>query len=602
MKILHLLSQIEMTGSEAYAQTLASAQARSGHDLFVISDNFHLSFPGHLVKLSIATRSFFQRMKNIFKLRRFIIENKIEVIHCHSRAACRHAYWARLGLETCIVTTLHGYQHSSFSKKLFNIYGDTVIAVCENIKQQLIENFTIDPHSLITLRNPIIQKETINNSEKKTLSLIGRASGPKGQRLISLFREQLEFWLTENPEISVLLALTGLSEQEKNNLKKSIPTQLISRVQIVSEFINLQDVFKQSFCVVASGRIAIEAYFAGCEVACLGESSFVGRLEEKNIKQILASNFGDIGKPLPVSNEQISEVILLALKNPLSTSTRQALTARLSAEFSLEAIHEKIIEIYRGTRLYRKCSWIPILMYHKVTDQEIQSRHKIYVTKKRFKQHLQYLKWRNFQTITFSDLSDFWFERKSISEFPKSPLILTFDDGYQDNLTNALPLLRQYQMKAQLFLLSDHKILANTWDEPEDGVTAKLMSEEERQMLPLNIYEIGSHGQTHRELPKLNNSEILRELAESKQQLENEFKQNISCFAYPYGRLDHRLPSLAQKAGYDFAVNTDNGPVRWIDNRHSLFRVNVFPQDSLFAIWKKTSRWYRRSYFHKRGQ
>ncbi|MFN7728376.1 MAG: polysaccharide deacetylase family protein [Bdellovibrio sp.] len=602
MRILHLLSQTEMTGSEAYAQTLAQAQQAAGHQIFVISDHLHLPFPALYLPLSISTASFFKRMQNIFELRQFLIENKIDVVHCHSRAACRHAAWARHRLSIAMVTTLHGFQHASFSKRLFNIYGDTVFAVCEKIQEQLTGAFKMDPAQVRVLRNPMDFYWGESQHQQKTIALIGRASGPKGARLKELFRDQVSSWLGIHPEAKVTLALSGLTASEKAELQKLVPSAQQDRVTITGDFLDLKTVFQTSFCVVASGRIAIEAFAFGCEVIALGEASLEGRLSSETLPFGLASNFGDVGPEKILDPSAVTHLIRNVIRSPLTKTEREKVKVVLEQEFSKPKICAAVEESYRSARLLRVARALPILMYHKVPDQEIPSRHKIYVSRDNFEKHLLFFQSQGFTTLTFDDLRDFWFEKRPLKDFPAKPLVLTFDDGYLDNLTNAAPLLEKYGMKATLFLLADHSIIQNTWDETEAGVDARLIDLEQKKALPAQVYGIGSHGLEHVDLRKISNDDVLKQMRVSKQKLEQDLGRSVVAFAYPFGHVDSRLPRLAQQAGYDFAVNTDRGALRWVDDRHSLFRINIFPHESWFSLWRKTSSWYRRSYFKKRGQ
>ncbi len=602
MRILHLLSQTELTGSEAYAQTLTKDQTQRGHEIFVVSDNLHLEFPGTYKKLPIATSSFFRRLINIWQLRRYLVENKIEVVHCHSRAACRHLAWARTGLRVAMVTTLHGFQHRSFSKRLFNIYGDTVLAVCERIQEQLTGEFRVNPVSVQVLRNPIKLHWKNADPQRKTVALLGRASGPKGRRLMELFRSEIPAWLEINKELQVFAGLSGLGASDRTALLKSIAPAHHGRVQISGEHLDLNSVFDRSFAVVASGRIAIEAFARGCEVLALGESSFEGRLSEENLASCLGNNFGDVGPERVLDPASVTHHLRNILRSPMTVHSREKLQKAFEKEFSHEAICNRIEEIYRGARLLRVSPGLPILMYHKVPDQDVPSKHKIFVSRDNFEKHLMFFQSMGFQTLTFDDLKDFWFEKRPLEDFPARPLMLTFDDGYRDNLRNALPLLEQYKMKATLFVLADHTIIENTWDEKEPGVPADLITLDEKKQLPRTICGIGSHGLEHLHLPKLTDSEVLHQMTESKRRLEADLDRPACAFAYPFGDVDARLPKLAHQSGYDFAVNTDRGALRWTDDRHSMFRVNIFPHESWFSLWRKTSSWYRRSYFRKRGQ
>lgn len=591
MRILHALSQTELTGSEVYAWELAHHQARAGHEIFVVSDRTHKDFPGTSWLLPLSTGSFWRRMGNIFRLRRFLLQQKIDVVHCHSRGACRHLHWALRGLPIPMVTTIHGRQHASLSKRLFDIYGDIVIAVCERIGEQLTNEFKMDPHKVLILRNPVARPQVSPaETEGPVVSLLGRASGPKGERLIRLVREEGEKWRTETPGIKIRLYLGGLDDVTAGKLRRELPAEVHGTVP------DLKPVLQSSSAVIASGRIAIEALLLGRPVLAFGESKFVGAVTEATWKENLATNFGDVGPQEPTDFGKVSEDLRKVLKNP------EIFPIEVVEEtFSPKMIQERIEDLYKGVRLYKKASWIPILMYHKVLTNPIPTQHRTFVLVKRFARHLRFFRWRGLTPLTFKELADFWHGRRPLSEFPRRPLLLTFDDGYKNNETLALPLLKQYRMKASLFALADPQVSFNEWDEREGEPREDLLSAGDLQRLPAEVIEVGSHGFRHEKLTEKTTEEVRSELRNSKETLTRHLGRDVCVFAYPYGAIDERLPELAKEAGYEFAVNTDRGPVLWFLNRWSLFRVNIFPEDNEWTLWKKTSPWYRRYYWKKRG-
>ena len=200
----------------------------------------------------------------------------------------------------------------------------------------------------------------------------------------------------------------------------------------------------------------------------------------------------------------------------------------------------------------------------------------------------------------FSELYQYWVGEKDFETFPKRPLILTFDDGYVDNLTNASPLLKKYGCKANLFLLSNTAITHNNWDDPEGGGPAALMNSQQRRSLLEFPWEIGSHGRDHLRLTEVSQDVALDQMLSSKKSLEIEFQKPVFAFAYPFGSTNEKLPELARRADYHFALNTDTGGMHIADDPQSLFRVNVFPEDSWLQLLKKTSSWYRRYFYWKR--
>lgn len=594
MRILHALSQTELTGSEAYAFDLASHQTREGHATLTLSDRFHLNFPGEKLSLELSTDSFWTRMANIRRIRRLLIEKKIDVIHAHSRGACRHVYWAARGLRIPILTTIHGYQHSSLSKRLFHIYGDYILAVCEKIRDQMIRDLRTKPYAIEVLRNPVAPRGVLPAHLPAAIPgrilLAGRSSGPKGRRLRAIFRELARGPLPAGT--TVHLVLSGLESKERERLKEEWPEALVE-----GHLPSLQTAIAQSTIVLASGRIALEALAQGRRVFALGEASQPGFLTSQSEAEILASNFGDVGPEDDLDLPTIVRDLCAELERPSPQNAENIL-----AHFASEKILNRVIDLYRGLRLFKRTRSLPILMYHKVVDTAPETPHRTFVTTETFRKHIAFFKRGGYSTLHFRDLADFWWERRPLVEFPKRPLLLTFDDGYRNNLEKAAPLLAEAGLKAEIFLLADADIQRNHWDPDEGDESSAIMTLEEKKRLPRPTYAIGSHGLSHRAFPDLSEAEVLRELKVSKEKLESDFGQKVCSVAYPFGAIDGRLPELAREAGYDFAVNTDQGPVYWFTEPRSLFRVNIFPEDGVFSLWKKTSSWYREYYFRKRGR
>lgn len=597
MRILHALSQTELTGSEVYAFELAQHQSQQGHEIYAISDNFHKEFPGVRVSIPLSTKSFWKRMDNILALRRILKKEKIEIIHCHSRGACRHLYWASRGLGIPVITTVHGYQHNSFSKKTFDIFGDYVFAVCESIYNQQVQQFHRDKDSIEVLRNPVsIPKFRPTESHPPTILLAGRNSGPKGDNLKSLVRDFASSWLSLIPNLRIRLILSGIGSHELEQLKRIFPAQ----VEIQGSVTDLPREVSQSDIVVGAGRIAIEALLLGKTVVGLGESEAFGLITADNWREGLKHNFGDVGLDwVRAENlKRVSDQILACFKLKEFPSLPKDL---IEAEYNPLTINDRMIEVYRSERIRKKMGWLPILMYHKVIDDKRDGQHRIFIHKDNFRSHIEFLKKKNFQFLSFKDLDDFWMERRPLSELSRKSLIITFDDGYTNNLEHAIPVLKENRAKATIFLLADHSILSNSWDEGSEETPDSLMSLEEKKSLSPDVIEIGSHGLRHDRLPKKDDSEILSEMRVSKKILEHDLNRPVTAFAYAFGDIDSRLPRLAKEAGYAFAVNTDRGPVEWSRNPWSLFRVSMFPEDNVWSLWKKTSKWYRKYYYYKRG-
>ena len=614
MRILHVLSRTELTGAEVYAQTLIDEQVKDQHQVFVVSDRIHVPLACPWTSLPLSTNRFWTRFKNILRLRRYMLENKIEVLHCHSRGAVRHAFWARWRLPIAMVTTIHGRQHSSLSKKIWDIYGEILVAVCENIQSSLIQTFSILPSKIRVLRNPISPPETASlsmfpgRSGAPRLALVGRSSGPKGERFEKLIESCFQSWMEKIPHLEIFVIAPRPERFSAGALNqiKSLQNKYPQKIHVHGFIPGLAGELKNFDLVIASGRIAVEGLLQQTSVYALGEDCCPGLVTTSSWEHALESNFGDIGRTNREENLNLgvieSEVQHFFRHQETSESERENLRMLAEKEFSTRLIHQTILELYRGALFKRNIpQWIPVLMYHKIPDRELKTRHRIFVTKDRFRQHLQFFCKKNFSFLTFKDLLPFWQGEKDYRDFPKRPLMLTFDDGYLDNLTNLQPLLQEHSAKATLFLLANHDLTLNSWDASPGEPAATLMNLGQKRQLDLNVFEIGSHGFNHLHLTE-HKSKALDEMIQSKSTLEKDLGTEIISFAYPFGSTDLELALMCQRAGYRFAVNTDQGGLHLGDHPHFIFRVNVFPEDSNQSLWKKTSPWYRRYFYRKRSR
>lgn len=589
MNILHLLSQNQLTGAEVYAATLANHQLDKGHRVYQLSNDFFFPSRSTRLRLEVETKSRLVFFKNVLWLRNFIRKEKIQVLHSHSRAAAKLAYWALLFSKTAQVSTVHGVQHVSISKKLHNQYGEFIIAVCDHVKKHLVRDYRYSNRRIRVVANPInlenFQFTDLKPAPVKKIAIVGRTTGPKRERTEQILKElhPARFDVTLIGGCASDLTLDPIWNSK---LKESTVLGLNSRV------------YSEYDLVIGSGRVCMEALITGVPTIAFGEAIYVGRITVKNFHEALESNFGDIhpDSKTPVIDRRQFEIDL-----NFSGLEAAALSKMAQLEFGLESISEKIQQIYESAYFLKNySSWIPVLMYHKIPDTEIKSAHKIFVTKENFEQHLRFFKRRGFETLTFSDLKEFRSGRRSFAQFPRRPLILTFDDGYRDNLENAAPLLKKYNFRAQLFLLADKTIDRNQWDLGSSEPVHEIVSQNERLKWKDTPFEIGSHGFSHQKITDLDSAAVLNELVESKSALEKEFQQPVNVYAFTYGITTPAAAALAQRAGYDYAVNTDTGGILIEEEPFAVFRVSIFPGENRWTLLKKTSSWYRKYYHFKR--
>ncbi|HET9502228.1 MAG TPA: polysaccharide deacetylase family protein [Hymenobacter sp.] len=623
MRILHVLSANFFAGSVAYAVALAEAHRQQGHQVWLASDAATLPTAATVVQLPISQRKYKQRWRNIQALRRLIQENEIDVVHAHSRAASWVSYFAVRGRPVPLVSTVHGRQHLHASTSLFDVYGDKVIAICGNLAAHLREEVKMELGKIAVVPNGVgfdgvlsldnAQSDATQNSELKTqnspsgrMAFIGRFNGPKGERAAALFEHVFPPLLREFPALRVALIggeLDHLPATGKTALA-ALQVEFGARVEIVGFTSDVPGWLLKTDLVIGAGRVAIEALGAGRAVLALGEACYAGRVTEETYTTAAASNFGDI--LARQGAEAVDWQLVLGEARAFwqaPTRVSAALQQRVRADYDLPAIAARVLAVYESARMKKAVpDFIPVLMYHKIPDAPLASKHQIFVTRADFAKHLAYFNAHGFTPITFRDYQEFASGRRSLAGFPRRPVILTFDDGYTDNYTNLLPLMQQYGYRGVLYLLGDFDIRYNQWDLATDLTEprADIMDRAQKQAFVAAGWEIGAHTMSHAKLPELPAATALAEMRDSKAALEEALNTEIISFAYPYGALNEEVKALTQQAGFTYAVATDTGGLHLEDDRMQIFRINMFPHETPGSLFKKTATWYRKYYCWKR--
>lgn len=213
-----------------------------------------------------------------------------------------------------------------------------------------------------------------------------------------------------------------------------------------------------------------------------------------------------------------------------------------------------------------------ILMYHRiVNDPEIAKSHRFCTYVKNFKNHLELMNRLDFTTVTFKDYLLYQQDKLTL---PNKPVILTFDDGYRDTYELALPVLRDYGMKAVTFALGNRKLRINEWESDTYGATP-LMNNDQLLRLKDAGWEVGAHSMNHRDLSKISSQEAWNEIYKSKIILEAVTNDPIISFAYPYGHVNPKIKSLVEKAGYLFGCGVYSGPTYLEEEQFNIRRVEM---------------------------
>lgn len=222
-------------------------------------------------------------------------------------------------------------------------------------------------------------------------------------------------------------------------------------------------------------------------------------------------------------------------------------------------------------------SGIPILMYHQIDEPPPSGTplRGLVVSPGAFARQMCLLKLLGYRGLSMRDLEPYL-----KGERQGKVVGITFDDGYQNNLHNALPVLLKHGFTSTVYAVSSMIGGTNSWDH---GTVAQkpLMSQADWHVWLSAGMDIGSHTRTHADLTQLNATQARDQIIGSRQELEKTLGCVVRHFCYPYGRFHTEHALMAAQAGYLTATTTRRGRVHQRDDIMQLRRVLVAQATSL---------------------
>lgn len=158
---------------------------------------------------------------------------------------------------------------------------------------------------------------------------------------------------------------------------------------------------------------------------------------------------------------------------------------------------------------------------------------------------------------------------------------VTFDDGLESVVDNALPELRQRMIPATIFIVVRSLGKSPIWMPSEANTLSDdpVMSAEQLRELPSDLVTIGSHTLTHPHLGKLDPVDARREICDSRAQLRQILGKEVSLFSFPYGDFNEELVQQCRDGGYDRVFTTLPDLVLAYSREFAVGRVRVDPTD-----------------------
>jgi peptidoglycan/xylan/chitin deacetylase (PgdA/CDA1 family) len=195
---------------------------------------------------------------------------------------------------------------------------------------------------------------------------------------------------------------------------------------------------------------------------------------------------------------------------------------------------------------------VPILMYHQIAGRA-ETTSRLAVPPDAWTEQLAYLHGEGYRTITVAELSAALSGR---GQLPSRAVVLTFDDGYEDFHSRAMPMLDRYGFTATLFVTTG-------WIQDAGPLTTgrrpgRMLSWTQIAEVARSGIEVAAHSRLHLQLDQLPRKLLYDELYTSKAQLEDKLGSSVIGLAYPFGYSNMRVRRVARDLGHGYACAVSN--------------------------------------------
>jgi peptidoglycan/xylan/chitin deacetylase (PgdA/CDA1 family) len=214
---------------------------------------------------------------------------------------------------------------------------------------------------------------------------------------------------------------------------------------------------------------------------------------------------------------------------------------------------------------------VPILMYHRIATDGPPGLKRWRVPPELFDAHMNALNHAGYQTITLAEWSDALVRQRPVRG---KRVLLTFDDGYSDFLSEAVPILRRHNFSATMFLVAERIGQTALWD-ASFGDCAPLMSWEEIKSVQAIGIEFGAHTCTHRKMTEMGSAELAEDTRRTRAILEEGLGVPVPTLAYPWGEQNELVRQVVREAGTRAAVTTEPGISKLGEDLLRLPRIEI---------------------------
>ncbi|WP_354697714.1 hypothetical protein DSM112329_03353 [Paraconexibacter sp. AEG42_29] len=220
---------------------------------------------------------------------------------------------------------------------------------------------------------------------------------------------------------------------------------------------------------------------------------------------------------------------------------------------------------------------VPILLYHHIAKAPKRSSSPtLYVPSALFKQQMAALARAGYEAVTMDTVWSAWTEG---GELPDKPIVVSFDDGFTDQYTGALPVMKARGWPGVLNLIV------------KSPYAPKITTTQVNGMLKAG-WELDAHTATHPDLSKITDpARLTREIVDARTALQTKYKVPVNFIAYPFGHVNQRVAQVViNDAGFTGGLTTVAGLATPGTDPARLPRVIVSPKTSGPALVAKLAK------------
>jgi peptidoglycan/xylan/chitin deacetylase (PgdA/CDA1 family) len=217
---------------------------------------------------------------------------------------------------------------------------------------------------------------------------------------------------------------------------------------------------------------------------------------------------------------------------------------------------------------------VPVIMYHSVAvNPDPNDTYQISLAE--FKSEMDYINSNGYTTLTNDEYYNIITKK---SPMPSKPILLTFDDATLNFYNNALPVLKQYGMKATLYVVTN-------WI----GTSIRMTSDQLKSAVSYDKLELQNHTSTHGDLLSLSSTELTKRVNDATNALKAINGKTTQYFAYPYGNSNAAFVSVLKDLGFKVAFKAGGGMSTDTSDLYNMPRIGIFKNDNITSFIRKVT-------------